>query len=163
MAEKQNRMSMKKALKFYLMAEQQLFDQQHDDDDVAAATTDDKNEKLIQTKIEINFRITASIYKFVVRQNANASADDSFADELLQLIQVLQRDKSRLFTEYQLTKRIKRMELIDENANKVNGAEQHQNRVSAYVHFNNNIACWTEHIKWIQISIEIIGMKVYKN
>lgn len=143
MAEKQQPMAIKEALEYYLMAEQQLFDQQQqqdDDDDGGGGTT------LIQTKIEMNFRITASIYKYVDRYsrvgsannvNNNASAEsgtnanDAGDDQLLQkLMHVLQRDKSRLFTENQLAKRAKRMELVDENANKVNGVE-HQNRVSA--------------------------------
>lgn len=152
MAEKQQPMAITEALKYYLMAEQQLFDQQQDGDDDDNNNTDGAEDaSLIQTKIEMNFRITASIYKFVARYMAGSCANsvnnDARAgstatvatgigandDELLQqLMHVLQRDKSRLFTENQLAKRVKQMnELVDENANKVNGAEQQQqNRVS---------------------------------
>lgn len=124
------------ALKFYLIAEQQLFHQHQGD----ANDTAMDDATLIRTKIEMSFRISASIYKLVVRYGARysnnmdaaASSNGTLSEEVMQeLINILQRDKSRLFTENQLAKRAKRIELVDENANTVNGNGPQQNRVSA--------------------------------
>lgn len=100
MAEKKNPRGIIDALKYYRMAEKQLFDQM------------DAN--LLTMKIEISFRITASIYKYIERMENVIDADNGEA-----LLHTLKRDKSRLFNEMELATRAKHVEHIDENANKM--------------------------------------------
>lgn len=112
-AEKQNPPIIQNVLENYLCAEQQLFDCE---DDVA----------LLPMKIEINFRITASIYKYLLR------AENVMDEHVFTLLMtVLKRDKSRIFNDSQLATRSNNIETIDENANKVN--MEHQSQVSIRV------------------------------
>lgn len=100
------------SLKLYILAEEQLVDQQH-------------NDALLLNKIEINFRITASIYKYVVQ------ADNAIDDDVLQhLIDKLKRNKSHIFNDTQLAMRTS-SDAIDENANDVD--VQHKNKVSVII------------------------------
>lgn len=112
-AEKQNPMLIRDALQHYLYAELQLFDRE-----------DDVN--LMQMKIEISFRITASIYKYILRT-------ENVIEErvLTQLMLVLKRNRSRIFSDCQLASRSNTTEIIDENANNVD--VQHQSQVSVCV------------------------------
>lgn len=121
MVEKQNPAAIKDMLTNYLLAEGQLFDLDDDDDDT-----------VLWMKIEISFRITASIYKFVV--GAEKSIDEH---ELL--IKVLKRDKSRLFNVNQLTSRAHYVETVDENANKIDGQQTHQVSINESNMFELNI------------------------
>lgn len=117
-AEKQNPAAIRDILENYLLAEQQLFDCEDDD-------------TLLSAKIEINFRITASIYKYV-RRVENAVLDEPV---LTLLWQVLKRDKGRIFSDSQLASRPNYAEAIDENANKVDVPNQSPVSVVQHVHF----------------------------
>lgn len=97
------------------MAERQLFN--HNDDNTQ-----------LWLKIEISFRITASIYKFVQQ------TESSIVEPLLPILNsVMKRDKSQLFDEIQLNARpnLGQIQTIDENANEIDI------RCSSQVSINN--------------------------
>lgn len=103
-AEKQK--SIAEAIRNYLLAETQLFNDYNDDaDDV-----------LFGMKLEINFRITASIYKCVTQPDISLDQKT-----LLQFVEVLKRDKGQVFTAVQLNARpsIDVIVAEDENANQI--------------------------------------------
>lgn len=99
----------KQSIEFYQMAERQLFDQQND-------------VNLQMIKLEINFRITASIYKYIMK-NANQAINKEIASFLLH---VLKRDRTRIFNDTELAMRIanNKKDAIDENANQVNDLDK---------------------------------------
>ncbi|XP_055312081.1 uncharacterized protein LOC129574304 [Sitodiplosis mosellana] len=124
----------KQSLTFYQLAERQLFDHQNDD-------------AFLLIKLEINFRITASIYKYVAHTQ-HADAQVVIDKEMLSfLLHVLKRDRRRIFndTEFAMrtpaaaaaaaasnqegvavtaaagyTTRVDTVATIDENANQIN-------------------------------------------
>lgn len=99
-----------KVLENYLMAERELFNQLDDD--------------MLLIKIEISFRITATIFKYATQIHTE---NDSVM--LRRLLQILKRYKGDLFTDQQLELEIKSIESIDENIGQ-NDAETHQHLVS---------------------------------
>lgn len=115
MIEKQRPTEIRDVLEKYLLAEQQLFDL--DDDTV------------LWMKIEVNFRITASIYKFVVRAQKSI-------EEYGILIKLLKRDKRRLFHVNQLASRAKCAEIVDENDNEIDGQHTHQVSITSHTKLN---------------------------
>lgn len=112
--EKQKSVQFNEALENYLLAEQQLFDHQTDDGSFLI-------------KLEINFRITASIYKYVTRP-VNVAIEKSVLSSLLA---ALKRNKDRIFTNTELDMRPNGTENTDENDNRI-GMEQ-ENVVSTAV------------------------------
>lgn len=113
--EKQNfSVQLNQALKHYLLAEQQLCDQ-----------TDDGS---FLIKLEINFRITASIYKYVTQPVVNMVIEKSVLSSLLA---VLKRNKDQIFTNTELDMRTNSAENIDENDNRI--GDQQENVVSTAV------------------------------
>lgn len=124
----------KQSLTFYQLAERQLFDHQN-------------NETFLMIKLEINFRITASIYKYVTQRTNDGHVIDK--NGLLYLLHVLKRDRQRVFNDTELVKRgtgnqtaaasiadsttaiqgpttdtVTIANDIDENANQINGSNQ---------------------------------------
>lgn len=119
MFEKQNPSQIKQSLENYLWAERQLFDHQNDD-------------AFLLIKLEINFRITASIYKYVTRP-VNDAIDKTVLSSLLD---VMTRNKNRIFTTTELAQRTSSVENIDENANRMD--MEQENLVSAALFFGHS-------------------------
>lgn len=124
MAEK--RKSIAEAIRNYLLAETQLFNDYNDDaDDV-----------LFGLKLEINFRITASIYKCVTQPEISSDQQTLF-----QFVEVLKRDKGQVFTAVQLNVRPS-IDLIvaeDENANQIDIEQPKNCLVSIQIIINHVI------------------------
>lgn len=113
MIEKKKPIKIMQSTKYYLLAERQMYDHQNDDD-------------FLLIKLEINFRITASIYKYVT-QAVDAAKDKNMLERL---IRVLKRAKYQIFKNTELSMRTKHVEIIDENANRIN--VEHENLVRVF-------------------------------
>lgn len=100
----------KKSIEYYLLAEKQLL--------LFENVDGDNEHALLMSKLEINYRITASIYKCANAQSIGTPVDKH---TLSLLMQVLKRDKSQLFSIHQLDIQppIDTITTMDENANQI--------------------------------------------
>lgn len=103
----------KKSIEYYLLAEKQLLLFENGDN------------ALLMSKLEINYRITASIYKCANAQSVGTPVDKH---TLSLLMQVLKRDKSQLFSIHQLDIQppIDTITTMDENANQIDIEQKNQ-------------------------------------